>query len=354
MATALRSNMSTCLVAIGSNLGEQNELCRLAVAKLEAHPRIEVAQCSSWHTTSPIGGPSEQEDYLNGAARLRTDLTPFELLEYLNHVETQLGRQRKVRWAARTIDLDLLLFDQVELATPTMVLPHPRMAFRGFVLAPAIEVAADMVHPPTGWTIQQLYDNTRHRPTYVAVAGPIGVGKTDLVRTIGNRFSARQVVAAPPESLLTRFFGDPKGEARDTEVAILQQRSTALDARIFSDHDSLILSDFWFDQSFAYASPWLTMERHNAFGEECLMVGTSILRPALLVMLDAPPEYLLGRIQSRNRAYELALTTPCLDRLRKALHNQARQPDVGPVINVDVTVEDHHEEVAAAIQAILS
>ena len=344
--------MATCLVAIGSNLGDQNALCRMAVAELKAHPRIDVESCSTWHTTSPIGGPPEQEEFLNGAVRLQTDLTPSELLDCLSCIETQLGRERKVRWAPRTIDLDLLLFDDVELESPTLTLPHPRMAFRSFVLAPAAEVASDMVHPPTGWTVQQLYENLQRRPIYVAVGGPIGVGKTELVRANASRVSARPVVETLPESLLKRFYADPEEEAWDTELTLMRQRSTALDAGRFSDGDELIFSDFWFDQSFAFATLWLTGKRLDAFAAQWLAAKSGILRPTLVVMLDAPSEILLGRIKLRNRAYESSLTTQWLDRLRKALHDQARLPDVGPVLHVDVTNGDPSDEVAAAIGAL--
>ena len=95
----------------------------------------------------PIGGPAGQEPFLNAAALLETSLPPAELLARLQRIELHLGRTRETRWAARTLDLDLLLYDNLVLNTPYLTLPHPRMAFRRFVLEPAAEVAPEMAHP---------------------------------------------------------------------------------------------------------------------------------------------------------------------------------------------------------------
>ena len=89
----------------------------------------------------------------NAAALLETAIEPGPLLRLVKQLEHEWGRQTAERWAARVLDLDLLLYDRLVVETPELVVPHPRMAWRRFVLEPAAEIAPEMVHPPTGWTI---------------------------------------------------------------------------------------------------------------------------------------------------------------------------------------------------------
>lgn len=109
---------------------------------------------SSWYQTAPVGPP--QPDYINGCAVLEVQLTPQELLETLQKIEAKFGRIRQERWGARTLDLDLLLFDDLILETPTLQLPHPRMTQRAFVLVPLAEIAPEWIEPVSGKAIAQL------------------------------------------------------------------------------------------------------------------------------------------------------------------------------------------------------
>jgi 2-amino-4-hydroxy-6-hydroxymethyldihydropteridine diphosphokinase len=142
---------------MGANLGERERTIRAAIARLESHPALDVEAVSELIETAPVGGPP-QPLYINGAARLSTDLPPRELLALMHRVEDEFGRRRATRWGARTLDLDLLLYDELACDSPELTLPHPRMHERRFVLAPLAQVGADALHPTTGRTVGELLE----------------------------------------------------------------------------------------------------------------------------------------------------------------------------------------------------
>ncbi|MFH7028797.1 MAG: 2-amino-4-hydroxy-6-hydroxymethyldihydropteridine diphosphokinase [Heteroscytonema crispum UTEX LB 1556] len=141
-------------IALGSNLGDSLAILEAALKNLDQTSGITVKSHSSWYKTAPIGPP--QPDYLNGCAILEVELSPQELLETLLGVEQEFGRVRLEHWGPRTLDLDLLLFDDLVLDTPTLQIPHPRMTQRAFVLLPLAEIAPNWIEPVSGLTISEL------------------------------------------------------------------------------------------------------------------------------------------------------------------------------------------------------
>lgn len=151
-------------VAVGSNLGDRRLACRLAIARMAELPRTRVQQTSPIIETAPAegagGGP-----FLNLVVELATDLAPEELLQHLQAVEAELDRAPDhPRLAPRTIDLDILLFDEVILRGATLTIPHPRMASRRFVLEPLAAIAPEARHPVLGLTAQGLLDRLGEQP----------------------------------------------------------------------------------------------------------------------------------------------------------------------------------------------
>ena len=148
--------MVDSLIAFGANEGEPEANFRQAIELLRATDGIEVTAVGEPVQTEPVGGPKGQPRYLNASIRLMTSLEAQSLHERLVEIETKLGRQRHVRWGSRAIDLDLLLYGDQKIQTSTLIVPHPRMSFRRFVLEPSSKIAGDMTHPTSGLTIAQL------------------------------------------------------------------------------------------------------------------------------------------------------------------------------------------------------
>jgi 2-amino-4-hydroxy-6-hydroxymethyldihydropteridine diphosphokinase len=146
--------MNWCAIGLGSNLGDSRSILAGAINRLRSHPQIELIAVSNWHITDPIGPP--QPDYLNGCATLQTSLEPLDLLSFLNSIELEFGRVREERWGARTLDLDLLLYDDLIIDLPTLQVPHPRMLERAFVLVPLNEISPDAIEPKSRQSIATL------------------------------------------------------------------------------------------------------------------------------------------------------------------------------------------------------
>jgi 2-amino-4-hydroxy-6-hydroxymethyldihydropteridine diphosphokinase len=133
-------------LGLGSNLGDRLANLQAAVDALQAEAGLRVTASSRVWETKPVGGPP-QPDYLNTVIRIETDLSARDLLDVARRVEARLGRVRKERWGARTMDVDILLYDDEEVDESDLVVPHPRMKQRAFVLLPLLELEPDPVLP---------------------------------------------------------------------------------------------------------------------------------------------------------------------------------------------------------------
>jgi 2-amino-4-hydroxy-6-hydroxymethyldihydropteridine diphosphokinase len=133
------------IVALGSNLGDRESYLRFAVDRLGAAVR----KMSQVFETDPVGGPENQGAYLNMVVEIETEMDPYAVLRWLHRIEADAGRARTIHWGPRTLDLDLLFFDDVVIKGGNLAVPHPRYAERRFVLAPLSEVAPERC--PAGW-----------------------------------------------------------------------------------------------------------------------------------------------------------------------------------------------------------
>ena len=151
--------MARVYLGLGTNLGEREQNLATALARLQE--RLRLVAVSSLYETAPWG-VTEQPPFLNAAVAAETDLSPADLLAFIKGLEREMGRQPGGRWGPRLIDIDILLYGDLVLQTPDLVIPHPNLAERAFVLVPLAEIAPEVIHPVYQQTIQALLARVGH------------------------------------------------------------------------------------------------------------------------------------------------------------------------------------------------
>jgi 2-amino-4-hydroxy-6-hydroxymethyldihydropteridine diphosphokinase len=144
-------------IGIGANMGRPAETCRTAVGQLAEIPGVKLLRSSSLYRTEPVG-PRDQDWFINAVAEIRTGLPPGLLLKALKEIERRLGRTEGMKWGPRVIDLDILLYGQEVIREGELVIPHPEMHRRRFVLVPLCELASYAIHPAFGVSMSGLLD----------------------------------------------------------------------------------------------------------------------------------------------------------------------------------------------------
>lgn len=155
-------------VGLGANLGDAPATLRRAFEAIAALPGTRLLACSSLWRSAPVGVDDAQDDYCNAVAEIATALEPEALLADLHAIEARFGRTRARRNAARTLDLDLLIFDDLVRTAPELVLPHPRMHERAFVLEPLLEIAPEAIIPGRGRARDERAATAGQRLTRIA------------------------------------------------------------------------------------------------------------------------------------------------------------------------------------------
>lgn len=148
--------MKTAYLGLGSNLGNRMAFLRSGRDTLVSQPGINLVKASGIYETEAVGGPPDNPLFLNTVLEITTGLAPQELLDACLSVEDEFGRSRPVRWAPRTLDIDILFYEDLVVCEEALIIPHPRLHERAFVLAPLLEIAPDFRHPLLGQSVSEL------------------------------------------------------------------------------------------------------------------------------------------------------------------------------------------------------
>jgi deoxyadenosine/deoxycytidine kinase len=232
------------------------------------------------------------------------------------------------------------------------------MSFRRFVLAPAAEIAAEMVHPVIGWTVGELLRHLDSAAQYVAITGPPGAGKTWLAQSLCARLGGRFVVSHANAAESTREKESSTGQDYRAELRFLNQRTKALaeienaiagvgsGPRAVSE---LVVSDFWLGQGLAYACCELNGEDFSRFKTHWQTASRSVIQPKLLVVLGAP----LPRLVERRGLRAQRMPVELLERVQQAIQNQTKFPGHGPTLwYFGEDLDEALVEVVAAVEAL--
>lgn len=319
-------------LSIGSNVGDRFNYIQLAIGII-AYRIGPVKQVSSIVETPAWGFDSDP--FYNACIEINTSLTAKEVLDQLIQVEEFLGRKRThaTHYQARTIDLDILLYKDQKINTSRLVIPHPRMNERSFVLSPLVEIAAEEVHPVTNETIIELLHNCPDKTTanpidqtlyipnrydYFAIEGNIGAGKTALTQQLhailGGTILLENFYNNP---YLADFYKDPTTFALVVEKAFLDDRIKQLDSFFKQKNPLPVIADFTLEKSMLFAEQNLTKETFFSYQESFEKKTKKIPSPQHIILLVQEVDQLQYNIKKRGRSFEQNITKSYLKKIEK-------------------------------------
>ena len=355
--------ISTAYIGLGGNLGDRRETIEKAVKMLAENERIESVSVSELIETAPLGQddqppsggliklPIRQPDYLNAVAEVQTTFSPEELHRTMIEIENHLGRDRQEKWSPRTIDLDLLLFDEKIIETAGLVVPHPQMHLRSFVLTGLCRLNPDMVHPVIKVTVGELAARLNccdfvpepDRPQLISIAGNIGVGKTTLTKKLAEHFEC-PVFYEPYDTnpFMPDVYAGKKELALDSQLFFLTSRVEQLDRKNLSP-GKIYISDYVFDKELIYVGTLLNPQQFKLYKGIYKPLSAKVSPPVLVIYMQDTPQRCLERIHSRNRPYEQQIKLDCLQQLDCEYEKLFADWKVSPIIRVRTSQMDYSD-----------
>lgn len=349
----------TTYLSLGSNIGNTLKNLQLAIDSIAKNVGS-VTKISSVYKTAPWG--FESNDFLNICIEVYSHLNPENLLDKVLKIETELGRKRDslAGYNARTIDIDLLLFDnEVVFSNKHLTIPHPQMLERRFVLEPLAEIAPQLIHPIIRETITKCLANCTDtlqvkktnlilkRPTsivekynYIAIEGNIGAGKTTLAKMIGDDFNAKLVLERFADNpFLPKYYKDMERYAFPLEMSFLADRYQQLsdDLAQFDLFKNFIVSDYYIFKSLIFSQVSLSNEEYKLYRRIFDVMYKEITKPDLYVYLYQNTESLLKNIEKRGRDYEQNIKPEYLEKIHQGYVNFIKTEQDLNAITIDVS-----------------
>ena len=371
----------TTYLSLGSNLGDK--LANLQNALYLISEKIgRISAVSPVYQTQAWGFKSD--DFLNCCVGVSTDLDPQVVLGRILDIEQQLGRERdfpgsEKKYRSRSIDIDILLFDDQVLSFRHLEVPHPKMLERRFVLVPLADIAPNTMHPTVKKTIAMCLlscaDETEvektgfklNRPVtlidkynYIAIEGNIGAGKTSLAKRIADDFNAKLVLERFADNpFLPKYYADMERYAFPLEMSFLADRFQQLtdDLAQFDLFKNFVVSDYYIFKSLLFAQVSLPKEEYTLYRRMFDIIYKEIAKPDLYVYLYQNTSRLLENIRKRGREYEQEITADYLEKIHQGYSNFIRSDQHLNTVIIDVSELDFvnfEEDYASIIRKITS
>ncbi len=353
-ATFARPMSTHLYLLLGSNVGDREEWLR--AGRQGIAQRIgEISKVSDIFETAAWGATG-QAAFLNQAVRVRVaeDADPQAILSSIHAIEAEAGRERREKWEARTLDIDVLLLGEVEYAADNLRIPHPELPNRRFALTPLAQIAPHVHHPlyrsnvrtqtildllqvcadPLPVTIYKEVAASLPTRNYTAIEGVIGAGKTTLATRLAARSGTEPTLEEFSDNpFLPRFYADPERYALPAELHFLADRHRQL-KRAMRMPGTGLTSDYTFHKCLLFAEVTLSAEDFRLFERIYALAEPQIPRPSRIIYLHADVPRLQARIRARGRSYEQSIPDDYLFRLTKAYERWLSTVDC-PVIWVD-------------------
>jgi len=316
--------LTTAYIGLGSNLGDREAYIKAALDVLAANEQTGIGRVSSLVESEALGD-AKQPKYLNAVAEVKTRLNAHELHGRLMDIEAKFGRTRKEKWAARTIDLDLLLFGEEVINSDGLAVPHPQMHLRSFVLRGLCQLNGKLQHPVLKEPVDELANRLGggdfvSEPSFaqlVAIAGIIGVGKTTLAKKLSERLGGKLLLEPYDENpFLPQVYAGKNEMALDSQLYFLTHRAKQLNRGILTQ-GKIAISDYIFDKELIYAKRLLNAEQLALYEKIHQPLAEQIASPVVVIYLMAPAEQCLERIRRRNRPYEQQIKLEFLEALNR-------------------------------------
>ena len=326
-------------LSLGSNLGDSLNHLQDGIFAIEKKiggvDRISpVYQSSAWGF--------EADDFLNICLSLETDLPPQKLLDTILQIELDLGRVRHQEegYESRSLDIDILYFGKEAFFTETLVIPHPELPYRKFVLKPLADIAPQFYHPvllkDTRNLLQECKDKGRLSKTtnlmfknrnelfahinFIAIEGNIGAGKTTLANKIAEEFNGKMVLERFADNpFLPKFYEDQSRYAFPLEMSFLADRYQQFteDTTQYDLFKSFMVSDYDIYKSLIFAQVTLQKDEFELYKKLFNLMYKEVKKPRVYVYLYQTTERLLKNIQKRGRDYEQNIASEYLDNINK-------------------------------------